>query len=103
MTSAITHFSSELLCDISQFVTVGSIGEVCSNSDLSILLHGVISLPDATSCDNQIYPTEFQLNKTNSFVSEAHFLEFVFLFHSLHPSQQLLSYVGTGLPGLNQY
>ena len=24
-----THFSSELLCDISQFVTVGSIGEVC--------------------------------------------------------------------------
>ena len=28
MTSAITHFSCELLSDISQFVTVGSIGEV---------------------------------------------------------------------------
>ena len=24
-------------------------------------------------------------------------------FDSLHPSQQFLSYVGTGLPGLNQY
>ena len=31
MTSAITHFSCELLSDISQFVTVGSIGEVCKN------------------------------------------------------------------------
>ena len=29
VTSAITHFCSELLSDISQFVTVGSIGEVC--------------------------------------------------------------------------
>ena len=25
------------------------------------------------------------------------------LFDSLHPSQQFFSYVGTGLPGLNQY
>ena len=29
VTSAITHFSCELLSDISQFVTVGSLGEVC--------------------------------------------------------------------------
>ena len=29
VTSAITHFSCELLSDISQFVTIGSIGEVC--------------------------------------------------------------------------
>ena len=31
MTSAITHFGCELLSDISQFVTVGSIGEVRKN------------------------------------------------------------------------
>ena len=28
---------------------------------------------------------------------------FFFLFDSLRPSQQFFSYVGTGLPGLNQY
>ena len=32
MTSAITHFCGELLSDISQCVTVGSIGEVCKNN-----------------------------------------------------------------------
>ena len=31
------------------------------------------------------------------------FLLFFFLFESLHPSQQFFSYVGMGLPGLNQY
>ena len=27
----------------------------------------------------------------------------LFVFDSLRPSQQLFSYAGTGLPGLNQY
>ena len=31
------------------------------------------------------------------------FLCFFFVFDSLRPSQHFFSYVGTGLPGLNQY
>ena len=30
-------------------------------------------------------------------------VNFFFLFDSLHPSQLFFSYVGTGVPGLNQY
>ena len=38
VTSAITHFCGELLSDISQCVTVGSIGEVCLN-----FIYGLLS------------------------------------------------------------
>ena len=58
-----------------------------NTSGLSILLRGVISLPDTKSYD--------KINILNN--------EGDVCFDSLRPSQQFFCLVRTGLPGLNQY
>ena len=51
MTSAFTHFSSELLCDISQFVTVGSMARCVGIGGIFIYIQILMEISIINSAD----------------------------------------------------